>query len=138
MLYACAAALYRAVMFGGGLFCHQLPGRSPHLWNVQLPVCWRCGGIIVGAAALLLWLFVKKRLPPPAWSLALTSLMPLDVLAALAGVWDVGNTVRLGTGLLWGGFGTSVVLHLARRCSGGGGGGDAAPESTICSASQKC
>ncbi len=119
MLYLCAAALYRVVMFGGGLFCHQLPGRSPHLWNIQLPVCWRCSGIIVGAATFLLWVFVKKRLPHLAWSVALALLMPLDILAAMSGVWDGDNAVRLATGLLWGGFGTSVLLHLAKRCSGG-------------------
>ena len=119
MLYLCAAALYRAVMFGGSIFCHQLPERSPHLWNIQLPVCWRCGGIIVGAAAFLLWLCVKKRLPRLAWSLVLTLLMPLDVLAAVIGVWNGDNTVRLATGLLWGGFGTSMLLHLAKRCSSG-------------------
>lgn len=116
MFYLCAA-LYRAAMFGGGFFCHQLPERSPHLWNVQLPVCWRCGGIIVGAVALLLSVFVMKRLPHLVWSLALALLMPLDVLATITGVWNGSNTVRLMTGLSWGAFGTSVLLHLAKRRS---------------------
>ena len=35
----------------GSVICHQRPERSFHLDAVQLPVCARCLGIYVGAAA---------------------------------------------------------------------------------------
>ena len=35
----------------GRLVCHQLSARSFHLWGASLPVCARCTGIYVGAAA---------------------------------------------------------------------------------------
>ena len=45
--YGFALAVYAA----GSLICHQRPERSFHLLGVQLPVCARCMGIYVGAAA---------------------------------------------------------------------------------------
>jgi uncharacterized membrane protein len=44
-------ALVVAVYAVGSLICHQLPARSFHLWTAQLPVCARCTGIYLGAAA---------------------------------------------------------------------------------------
>jgi uncharacterized membrane protein len=46
--YAFALAVYSI----GHVVCHQLPQRSFHLWNVALPVCARCTGIYVAAAAV--------------------------------------------------------------------------------------
>jgi len=45
------AALLTAVYAVGGAVCHQLPARSFHLLGAQLPVCARCTGIYLGAAA---------------------------------------------------------------------------------------
>ena len=45
--YAFSAAVYEV----GSLLCHQLPERSFHYRGVQLPVCARCVGLYVGAAA---------------------------------------------------------------------------------------
>jgi uncharacterized membrane protein len=49
-LYALSAAVYEA----GSLVCHQLPNRSFHVWGAQMPVCARCTGLYVGAAAAAL------------------------------------------------------------------------------------
>jgi uncharacterized membrane protein len=107
-------SLYRAAMFAGSLWCHQRAERSPHLWGVQMPVCWRCGGILVGASVFLVWLVKKKRLPPFALSLALALLLPLDVLYAVVTHGDGDNLRRLLTGVLWGIFGTGATLHLLK------------------------
>ena len=45
--YTFALAVYAI----GHVVCHQLPARSFHLWMVTLPVCARCTGIYLGAAA---------------------------------------------------------------------------------------
>ena len=105
--------LYDALMWAGGLFCHQLPERSPHLWGAQLPLCWRCTGIALGACALLAWLVARRRLPPLALSLLAALALPLDVLySALDGG---ANPRRLLTGLLWGFFASAAALDLLRR-----------------------
>ena len=62
-------------MWLGGWWCHQLPARSPHLWGLQMPLCWRCSGILFGTLALLVWLFTKKRLPALALSVPFALLM---------------------------------------------------------------
>jgi uncharacterized membrane protein len=49
-LYALSAAVYEA----GSLVCHQLSNRSFHAWGAQMPVCARCTGLYVGAAAAAL------------------------------------------------------------------------------------
>src|SRR5262245_3978961 len=45
-----AAAAYVA----GSVICHQRPERSFFLWGAQFPVCARCTGLYVGAAAAAL------------------------------------------------------------------------------------
>jgi uncharacterized membrane protein len=49
-----ANALIISVYGIGSVICHQLPERSFHLWSAQMPVCARCAGIYVGAAAFAL------------------------------------------------------------------------------------
>ena len=108
-----ASTLYDALTWAGGLICHQMPGRSPHLWGAQLPLCWRCTGIALGACALLAWLIARKRLPPLAPSLLLALALPLDVLySALS---SGANSRRLLTGLVWGFFAFAASLDLLRR-----------------------
>src|SRR6478672_3572793 len=48
--YAFLAAVYEV----GSFLCHQLPERSFHFRGAQLPVCARCIGLYVGAAAAAL------------------------------------------------------------------------------------
>lgn len=108
------SVLYRALMLVGGWWCHQLPERTPHLFGVQMPLCWRCSGIFLGALALLCWLLAKKRLPPLAPCILLALLLPLDVLYAVVTHGDGDNARRFVTGLLWGFCGTSASLQLLR------------------------
>lgn len=109
-----APVLYEALMWAGGLWCHQMPGRSPHLLGVQLPLCWRCTGIVLGALVLLAWVLSRRRLPTAAASLLLALPLPLDVLHAVATGGDGSNARRLLTGLLWGFFFTAAALRLLR------------------------
>jgi len=111
MLYTVAFNLYRALMTFGGIICHQRAERSPHLFGVQLPLCWRCSGIFVGSCILIFWLITRKKLPPLRLSFILALLMPLDVFTAMFGIWSGDNSVRFITGALWGIFGTSLILQ---------------------------
>lgn len=111
MLYTFAFHFYRALMIFGGTVCHQRGERSPHLFGVQVPLCWRCSGIFIGSCALIFWLVTRKKLPDWRLSLILALLMPLDVFTAMFGLWQGDNTVRFITGALWGVFGTSLILQ---------------------------
>ena len=106
--------LYRALMWAGSWVCHQLPERSPHLFGVQLPLCWRCTGILFGALALFFWVLAKKKLPPLLLCLLLSLLLPLDVFYNVITHGDGDNTRRFITGLLWGFCATSAALQLLR------------------------
>lgn len=111
------STLYRALMYMGGWWCHQLPARSPHLFGAQLPLCWRCTGILLGALALFVWLLTQKRLPPLLPCLLLALLLPLDVFYNVASGGDGDNARRLLTGLLWGFCATTAALRLVRLLS---------------------
>lgn len=115
MFESVAANFYRAVMWAGHLVCHQMPARSPHLFGVQLPLCWRCTGVALGSLAFLFWLFTKRRLPALWLSVALSLLMPLDVLQAVVTQGDGDNARRLATGTLFGFFATVLALHFFTR-----------------------
>jgi uncharacterized membrane protein len=106
--------IYEALMWAGSLLCHQLPGRSPHLFGAQFPVCWRCAGVALGTLALLAWLVGRRRLPPLALSLLLALPLPLDVLHAAATGGAGDNARRLLTGVLWGVFATAAALRLLK------------------------
>lgn len=107
------SALYRVIMFIGHVVCHQLPERSPHVFGLQFPLCWRCTGIVIGTVLFLGYLFYNRKLFSFRLSLALAVLMPLDVFSAMAGLRPGVNALRFITGILWGLFGTSLVLQAA-------------------------
>jgi uncharacterized membrane protein len=115
MFESVAANFYRAVMWAGHLVCHQMPARSPHLFGVQLPLCWRCTGVALGSLAFLAWLFAKRRLPAVWLCIALALLMPLDVLQAVITRGDGDNARRLATGTLFGFFAAALALHFFTR-----------------------
>ena len=104
-------SVYRALMWAGGFWCHQIPERSPYLFGFQFPLCWRCTGIAVGALILIIFILRSRRLPGFWPSLFISSLMPLDVFAAVIGLWTGHNGVRFVTGTLWGIFGTAAALN---------------------------
>lgn len=110
--------IYQAAMFAGGLWCHQLPARSPHLFGIQSPLCWRCGGILVGALSLLAWLVATRKLPRLATSLLLSLPLAVDVFYNIATGGEGDNARRFVTGILWGVFGTSAALHLLAKLRG--------------------
>jgi uncharacterized membrane protein len=104
-------SVYRALMWAGGFWCHQIPERSPYLFGIQFPLCWRCTGIAAGALLLIIFILRTRRLPGFWPSLFISSLMPLDVFTAVAGLWSGHNGVRFVTGILWGIFGTAAALN---------------------------
>ena len=104
-------------MYAGSWFCLQLPTHSPHLFGVQMPLCWRCTGILLGALALFFWMLMRKRLPPLALCILLSLLLPLDVLQAVVTHGDGNNARRLVTGLLWGFCSAAATLQLLRLLS---------------------
>ncbi|MBA2646055.1 MAG: DUF2085 domain-containing protein [Pyrinomonadaceae bacterium] len=104
--------LYQAAMFVGGLWCHQLPVRSPHLSGMQMPLCWRCSGILIGTVGLLAWLIATRKLPRLTTSLVLSLPLALDVLYAILSGGEGDNSRRFITGILWGIFGTSAALGM--------------------------
>lgn len=115
MFSGLTASLYDAVMAAGGLFCQQLPDRSPHLFGLQSPLCWRCSGITLGAPALLFYLLRWRALPSSKTSFLLALMLPLDVIGAILGLWPGSNAVRFITGALWGFFGTSAAFTIIAR-----------------------
>jgi uncharacterized membrane protein len=94
-----------AVYSIGSLVCHQRPERSFHLWAAQLPVCARCTGIYVGAAAAVFIPVVQpfgsgtRRADERAWML----LAALPTVATLVYEWTTGdmpsNWMRFAAGL---------------------------------------
>jgi uncharacterized membrane protein len=102
-------------MFAGSIVCHQIPARSPHICGHQFPLCWRCTGIFIGSGLLFGWLLKTKRALSFWLCLPLAVLMPIDVLTAMLGLREGQNELRFVTGLLWGIFGTSVILLMAAR-----------------------
>ena len=106
----------------GAVICHQIPERSFHLAGVQLPVCARCLGIYVGAAAAasvhVLGVFVadstrwRTLSPRAARHLFLVTALPTVVTVALewAGLWRGSNIVRAIAGMVVGLGGALVVM----------------------------
>ena len=89
----------------GSLICHQRPERSFFIGAHQLPVCARCTGIYLSAAAGLIgWLAFKisRGWRPiaiePRRSLRLLAFSALPTALSLAsgtlGVWDGANATR--------------------------------------------
>lgn len=102
-----AAYTISATIYGvGALICHQQPQRSFHLWGAQLPVCARCAGIYLGAAAAAVigstgYFDAGRASPVKALRLALL-IAALPTLLTLTYEWTTGhmpaNWVRAASG----------------------------------------
>lgn len=94
LLSAAALAMYSA----GGEVCHQRPERSFHAGGMQLPVCARCTGLYVAAAAggplalLLAGAMSGRRARRVATLAALPTLVTWS--AEMAGLAHPSNMVR--------------------------------------------
>jgi uncharacterized membrane protein len=94
-----------AIVYGfGSLICHQIPERSFHLADFQLPVCARCFGIYIGASAGAAHAWMRtttshrtvSRAPWVSWRLAILAACPTLLTVALetAGAWYPSNLTR--------------------------------------------
>ena len=114
-----AQSLAAAVYGFGSVICHQKGERSFHLFAEQLPVCARCTGLYVGAAAIAVPYLFRVR----PWSLALPGSAHVRWLLLLASLpaalsigweWATGevpsNAVRATTGVVLGAAVARVIL----------------------------
>ena len=98
----------------GGIFCHQLPDRSPQFERAVFPLCFRCAGLYLGLLTAFVSLAVnggcRRRLPDlrcALWISALTVPLMVDGWANLIGLWSSAGWVRALTGV-----GVGLVLPL--------------------------
>lgn len=100
----------------GGLFCHQLPERSPQFDGAVFPLCFRCAGLHLSVLVAFAWLAssggFRRRLPELPCALGISMLtVPLmvDGMANATGLWSSDGWVRALTGV---GVGLAVPLLL--------------------------
>ncbi len=102
------------LMYGFDPLCHQIAERSPHINGVQLAVCHRCYGVLVGLAlgpiaALIIrgWANRYGRI------LIVASLVPLtlDWGLGIVGIWANTAESRFITGAI---FGVVAGILVAR------------------------
>lgn len=112
-----AAVIYAA----GSLICHQLPDRSFHVGNAQLPVCARCFGLYVGVAiGALAWSVMgirRRQSLPRVTTLVVLALAGVPtaftVMTAVLGVFDPPNLWRAGLAVPLGAAAGMVVGAVA-------------------------
>ncbi|MDE2826858.1 MAG: DUF2085 domain-containing protein [Bacteroidota bacterium] len=94
-----------ALMYGFDPLCHQIAERSPHVHGVQLAVCHRCYGILIGLAiGPIAALIIQGRGKRYASLLIIASLVPLalDWGLGIVGIWANTAASRLITGAIFG------------------------------------
>jgi uncharacterized membrane protein len=109
----------RFAVYGlGSVVCHQQPERSFRSCGRQWPVCGRCAGLYLGAAAGLVVAIARRR---PAgltnWRrLMLAAALPTAALWAveMAGLLDPGTPVRAMVAAVLGVVGGTWLGGLAR------------------------
>jgi uncharacterized membrane protein len=98
------------------VICHQIPARSFHLDGAQLPVCARCLGIYLGAAAGAAIASVLRARPARRKALPyLLAAAPTAITIALEALdaWDPTNVVRATAGFPLGAAVAFVVTGAA-------------------------
>jgi uncharacterized membrane protein len=102
--------------------CHQYPERSFHVGGLPLPVCARCSGIYIGAAASVLALGLipaaRRSVPRSArWWRAAIVLAAAPTALTLAVEWltsvPVSNVARAAAGVTIGAAVCAFVLAAA-------------------------
>ena len=118
-----SSGLAAAVYGIGSVLCHQRPERSFHMWSVQLPVCARCTGIYLGAAAAALAAMAApetmtatiRRISRPVVALMVAA---MPALATLVYEWTMGETpsngIRAASGVVLGVVVMAVLLTEVR------------------------
>ncbi|MVP01256.1 DUF2085 domain-containing protein [Paenibacillus sp. N10] len=88
--------------------CHRMSSRSFHLRGVQLPLCARCMGILLGYLALPLFLLYGMECE---YGIGLVLCLPLliDGFTQKWGWRTSSNRLRLFTGLMFG-VGQCIVI----------------------------
>jgi uncharacterized membrane protein len=111
-----------------GLFCHQLPDRSPQFEGAIFPLCFRCTGLYLSVITGFMFQAMnggwRRGLPGLRCAISISFLVvPLfvDGWANLLGVWSSPGWVRALTGVGVGLVLPVFLLPLAQRadkCSG--------------------
>jgi hypothetical protein len=109
-----ALRIGRFAVYGlGSLVCHQKRERSFHACGRQWPVCGRCAGLYLGAAAGAVVAFGRRaRSGGAVWRrrlLAAAAPTAALWLVEMAGLWDPGTPVRA---MVAGGLGAAGGLWL--------------------------
>jgi uncharacterized membrane protein len=105
-----------------GLFCHQLPDRSPQFEGAVFPLCFRCTGLYLSVITNFMFLTLnggwRRRLPEMRCAISISFLIvPLlaDGWANLTGLWSSPGWVRALTGIGVGLVLPVFLLPLAQR-----------------------
>ncbi len=119
--------LFGAILFAiGGVICHQRPERSFFVDAHQLPVCARCTGLYLSAAAGLAgWVIFKAargwrsiRLDPQGViRVLLLSGVPtaLSLASGVIGIWDGSNLARALIAIPLGATAGAIVAAVATK-----------------------
>jgi uncharacterized membrane protein len=110
----------------GSVICHQRPERSFFLDGHQFPVCARCTGLYLSAAAgLMAWVIIKiasrwrRRSFDPRLAVRVIAIaaIPTAVSAAtaIAGVWDGSNVTRALLAMPLGASAGAIVAAVATK-----------------------
>jgi uncharacterized membrane protein len=113
-LTAAAAASYaiahgaspRVVRFPFHFICHGIPHRCFVLFGQPMPICARCTGVyfgIMGGVVLFgLLPFLRRRVLPSVYAVALIVPLFIDGVSQATGLRESTNPLRLTTGIIAG------------------------------------